>query len=87
MKEKLKYSSQVNRKLAVERINDLLAKVEEGIVKLETDNKSMELNLPDNLTLNIKTEKNEEKNKKRKITIQLKWYEENKGSSPNLKIS
>ena len=73
----LKSEEKKVRSEVVEFLQELALKIEKGVVKLVQGENSVELVIPENLTLEIKVEEKikQDKPKKMQLKIELEWYE------------
>ena len=73
----LKSEEKKVRSEVVEFLQELALKIEKGVVKLVQGENSVELVIPENLTLEIKVEEKikQDKPKKMQLEIELEWYE------------
>ncbi|MHA2306663.1 MAG: amphi-Trp domain-containing protein [Candidatus Hodarchaeales archaeon] len=73
----LKSEEKKTRSEIVEFLQEIALKIEKGVVKLVQGEESVELVIPENLTLEIKVEEKIKQNKPKKLQleIELEWYE------------
>ena len=73
----LKVEEKRSRSEIVEFLTEIAQKIDKGVVKLIQAEKSVELSIPEELTLEIKVEEKIKQNRPRKIQleIELEWFE------------
>ncbi|MFW9854286.1 MAG: amphi-Trp domain-containing protein [Candidatus Thorarchaeota archaeon] len=82
----LKSEDKRSRSEIVTFLNEIAMKIDSGMVKLVQGEQSLELEIPENLTLEIKVEEKIKPNhpKKMQLEIELEWYEGDKRESIQL---
>ncbi len=82
----LKSEEKKTRSEIVEFLQEIALKIEKGVVKLVQGEESVELVIPENLTLEIKIEEKIKRNKRKKLQleIELEWYEGDEKESVRL---
>ncbi|MHA2227289.1 MAG: amphi-Trp domain-containing protein [Candidatus Hodarchaeales archaeon] len=82
----LKSEEKKSRSEIVEFLSEIAQKIDKGIIKLIQAEKSVELSIPEELTLEIKIEEKIKQNNPRKIQleIELEWSEGEKAESIKL---
>ena len=82
----LKSEEKKTRSEIVEFLQEIALKIDKGVVKLVQGEESVELTIPDSLTLEIKVEEKIKNNrpKKMQLEIELEWYEGKKRESIQL---
>ena len=72
----MKSEDKKSRTEVVEFLKDIATKIDTGVVKLVQGDASVDLEIPENLTLELKVEEKIKQNKpaKMQLEIELEWY-------------
>ena len=82
----MKSEEKLPRSEIVQFLTDIAQKIDSGVVNLKKGEETIELSIPENLTLEIKVEEKIKPNKPRKmqLELELEWIEGEKEASIRL---